>query len=247
MRRMRTAFTGVGTALITPFTRSGALDEAAVRRLARRQIDAGVHFLVPCGTTGETPTLSDAERRRVVELVVEEADGPGAGAGRRRRLRHAAKSIHAAARDAEGRRAGPAVGDAVLQQADAGRAVPALQGDRRQHAAADRRLQRARPDRLQHRSGDAARGSRRSRTSSASRKRRATCTQMAEICRAVPARLPRAVGRRCADAAADGDRRPRHHLGGVERDAGRDGADGRSRRARRLRGRARDARRSCCR
>jgi 4-hydroxy-tetrahydrodipicolinate synthase len=72
---MRTQFTGVGTALITPFTRSGALDEAGIKRLARRQIDAGVHFLVPCGTTGETPTLSEAERRRVVELVVEEAAG----------------------------------------------------------------------------------------------------------------------------------------------------------------------------
>jgi 4-hydroxy-tetrahydrodipicolinate synthase len=72
---MRTQFTGVGTALITPFTRTGALDEPGVKRLARRQIDAGVHFLVPCGTTGESPTLSMAERRRVVELVVEEANG----------------------------------------------------------------------------------------------------------------------------------------------------------------------------
>ena len=70
---MRTPFTGCGTALVTPFDSSGALDEAAIRRLARRQIEAGVHFLVPCGTTGETPTLSAAERRRVVELVVEEA------------------------------------------------------------------------------------------------------------------------------------------------------------------------------
>ncbi len=52
---MRTKFTGVGTALITPFTTSGALDEAAIRRLARRQIDTGIHFLVPCGTTGEVP------------------------------------------------------------------------------------------------------------------------------------------------------------------------------------------------
>jgi 4-hydroxy-tetrahydrodipicolinate synthase len=46
-----------------------------VRRLAKRQIDAGIHFLVPCGTTGESPTLSDEERFRVVELVVEEAAG----------------------------------------------------------------------------------------------------------------------------------------------------------------------------
>ena len=72
---MRTNWTGVGTALITPFTTSGALDEAAVRRLARRQIDAGVHFLVPCGTTGETPTLSADEKRRVIEIVVAEASG----------------------------------------------------------------------------------------------------------------------------------------------------------------------------
>ena len=72
---MRTPFTGCGTALVTPFDSSGALDEAAVRRLARRQIEGGIHFLVPCGTTGETPTLSADERRRVVELVVEEAAG----------------------------------------------------------------------------------------------------------------------------------------------------------------------------
>ncbi len=72
---MRREFTGVGTALVTPFTKSGALDEPAIKRLARRQIDAGVHFLVPCGTTGETPTLSGAERRRVVELTLEAANG----------------------------------------------------------------------------------------------------------------------------------------------------------------------------
>ena len=72
---MRKLWTGCGTALVTPFTRDGALDEAGVRRLARRQIDAGVHFLVPCGTTGESPTLTDDERARVVELVVTEAAG----------------------------------------------------------------------------------------------------------------------------------------------------------------------------
>src|SRR5881409_3491402 len=72
---MRTPFTGVGTALVSPFTRSGNLDETAVRRLARRQIDAGVHFLCPCGTTGENPTLTDAERLRIVEILVDEANG----------------------------------------------------------------------------------------------------------------------------------------------------------------------------
>jgi len=72
---MATMFTGVGTALVTPFTRSGDLDEKRVRELGRRQIDGGIDFLVPCGTTGESPTLSDAERSRIVEILVDEAGG----------------------------------------------------------------------------------------------------------------------------------------------------------------------------
>lgn len=72
---MRPNWTGVGTALVTPFTSDGSLDEAAVRRLARRQIDAGIHFLVPCGTTGESPTMSDEERIRTVAIIVDEARG----------------------------------------------------------------------------------------------------------------------------------------------------------------------------
>jgi len=66
-------FTGCGTALVTPFRKDLSLDEAAMRRLVRRQIDAGIHFLVPCGTTGESPTLTSAEQRRVVEITIEEA------------------------------------------------------------------------------------------------------------------------------------------------------------------------------
>jgi 4-hydroxy-tetrahydrodipicolinate synthase len=98
---MRTTFTGVGTALITPFTRTGAVDDAAVRQLARRQIDAGVHFLVPCGTTGETPTLSASERQRVVELIAEEAAGralvlAGAGGYDTREVVHAAGEMQKA-------------------------------------------------------------------------------------------------------------------------------------------------------
>jgi 4-hydroxy-tetrahydrodipicolinate synthase len=72
---MRTPFTGLGTALVTPFTRDGAVDEAAVRRLARRQVEAGVHFVSPCGTTGEAPTLSARERLRIVEIVLDEVAG----------------------------------------------------------------------------------------------------------------------------------------------------------------------------
>jgi len=98
---MRKDFTGVGTALVTPFTKTGSLDEPAVRRLARRQVDAGVHILVPCGTTGETPTLSPAERRRIVEIVVEEAKGrslvlAGAGGYDTREVIHAAAEMERA-------------------------------------------------------------------------------------------------------------------------------------------------------
>ena len=68
-------FTGCGTALVTPFRSDFSLDEGALRQLVRRQVVAGVHFLVPCGTTGESPTLTNQERRRVVEITLEEAHG----------------------------------------------------------------------------------------------------------------------------------------------------------------------------
>ena len=68
-------FTGCGTALVTPFRQDLSLDEAALRRLLRRQIDAGINFLVPCGTTGENPTLTREEHLRVVEITLEEAQG----------------------------------------------------------------------------------------------------------------------------------------------------------------------------
>jgi 4-hydroxy-tetrahydrodipicolinate synthase len=68
-------FTGTGTALVTPFRTDGSLDEQALRSLVRRQLDAGINFLVPCGTTGESPTLTHAEHLRVVELTLEIAKG----------------------------------------------------------------------------------------------------------------------------------------------------------------------------
>jgi 4-hydroxy-tetrahydrodipicolinate synthase len=68
-------FTGCGTALITPFRRDFSLDEDTLRRLVRRQIASGIDFLVPCGTTGESPTLTRAEHLRVVEITLEEAKG----------------------------------------------------------------------------------------------------------------------------------------------------------------------------
>ena len=71
----RRQWTGVGTALVTPFKPDGSLDEAGVKALAKRQVDAGVHFVSPCGTTGEAPTLSADEKVRIVELVVEAVAG----------------------------------------------------------------------------------------------------------------------------------------------------------------------------
>ena len=68
-------FTGTGTALVTPFRADGSLDEVRLRALVKRQIEAGVDFLVPCGTTGESPTLTGAEHLRVVETTVELAKG----------------------------------------------------------------------------------------------------------------------------------------------------------------------------
>jgi 4-hydroxy-tetrahydrodipicolinate synthase len=64
---------GVFTALITPFTDTGEVDEFALRRLVRRQIEGGVQGLVPCGTTGEAVTLDSDEHERVVAIVAEEA------------------------------------------------------------------------------------------------------------------------------------------------------------------------------
>ena len=68
-------FIGCGTALVTPFRRGQSLDEDALRRLVRRQLEAHVHFLVPCGTTGESPTLTRQEHLRVVEITLQEAKG----------------------------------------------------------------------------------------------------------------------------------------------------------------------------
>lgn len=68
-------FQGCGTALVTPFQKDGSLDESTLRKLVQRQIDQGISFLVPCGTTGESPTLTHKEHLRVVEITLELAKG----------------------------------------------------------------------------------------------------------------------------------------------------------------------------
>ena len=77
-------FDGVITALVTPFRSDGEIDVAALARLVERQIQGGVSGLVPCGTTGESPTLSEDEKRKVIDVVIETSRGrvpviPGTG------------------------------------------------------------------------------------------------------------------------------------------------------------------------
>ncbi len=66
---------GCGTALVTPFKTGGEIDEQALRALVSWQVETGIDFLVPCGTTGETPTLSKDEWLRVIDITIEVADG----------------------------------------------------------------------------------------------------------------------------------------------------------------------------
>ena len=72
---MDTRLVGCGTALVTPFTANGAIDEPALRRFVDWQIDEGIDFVVPCGSTGEAATMSLDEHRRVVEITVHQVNG----------------------------------------------------------------------------------------------------------------------------------------------------------------------------
>jgi 4-hydroxy-tetrahydrodipicolinate synthase len=97
-------FQGCGTALVTPFKADQSLDEETLRRLVRRQIEGGIHFLVPCGTTGENPTLTRQEHLRVVEITLEEAKGKvpvlaGAGGNSTREVVSLAKDLEALGAD----------------------------------------------------------------------------------------------------------------------------------------------------
>jgi 4-hydroxy-tetrahydrodipicolinate synthase len=113
---------GCGTALVTPFRKDGSLDERALRSLVEWQIESKIDFLVPCGTTGETPTLSREEWLRVIDIVIETAGGrvpivAGATSNATSEAVEKAKTVVA--------KKGV---DALLQQADARRPAPALQG-----------------------------------------------------------------------------------------------------------------------
>lgn len=97
-------FQGCGTALITPFKTDLSLDEETLRRLVQRQLEGGIHFLVPCGTTGENPTLTRQEHLRVVEITLEETKGKvpvlaGAGGNDTREVVKLAQEVEALGAD----------------------------------------------------------------------------------------------------------------------------------------------------
>lgn len=92
---------GCGTALITPFTPAGPIDESALRAFVEWQVQEGVHFVVPCGSTGEAVTLTPAEHRRVIEITVEQVAGrvpvmAGAGSNDTAKAIQLSKEAHAA-------------------------------------------------------------------------------------------------------------------------------------------------------
>lgn len=72
---LATAIRGAGTALVTPFTATGLLDEPSLRRFVLWQVEQGIDYLVPCGSTGEAATMTPAEQRRVVQITVEAVAG----------------------------------------------------------------------------------------------------------------------------------------------------------------------------
>ena len=127
----------------------------ALRRLIRRQIEAGIDFLVPCGTTGENPTLTRAEHLRVVEITVEESQRPSPSPGRRRRLQHQRSNRTSQRPRIPPRRRHP-LRHPLLQQAHARRSLPTLQSDRRRHLHPHNRVQRPRSHRRKRRAGHAS-------------------------------------------------------------------------------------------
>ena len=101
---MPNGWLGCGTALVTPFHGGGAIDEPALRDLVDWQIDEGIHFLGPCGSTGEAATMTAAEHRRVVEIVVDQGRKrvpivAGAGSNDTRRAIDTSREMKAAGAD----------------------------------------------------------------------------------------------------------------------------------------------------
>ncbi|MBN1397099.1 MAG: 4-hydroxy-tetrahydrodipicolinate synthase [Bacteroidetes bacterium] len=101
----QTKFQGTATAIVTPFKKDGSIDDAALRKLVDFQISGGVEGLVPVGTTGENPTLSPDEQKRVIEIVIEQANKrvkifAGAGSNNTTEVIEKAKFVKSAGADA---------------------------------------------------------------------------------------------------------------------------------------------------
>jgi 4-hydroxy-tetrahydrodipicolinate synthase len=236
-------FTGCGTALVTPFRRDQSLDEETLRKLVRRQIDAGIDFLVPCGTTGESPTLTRAEhcawwksRRR--------GRRQGPGARRRGRIQHQ-----------RGDRARP---ELERMGADGILSVTPYYNKPTQEGLYQHYCAIASAIRLpivvysvQGRTGVNVEPATLARLAQIEnivgvKEASGNIGQMANVIHEVPQHLHRALGRRRRHHPADGAGRPRRHLGGLQRDSRPDDATGAVLSARRFRA-ARASRPAICR
>ena len=129
---MRRTFQGSLVAMVTPF-HDGRVDEATLRELVEFHVAHGTDGLVPCGTTGESPTLTHEEHKRVVEIVIEQARGRipvVAGTGSNSTAEAIEMTQHAAKAGA----AGALLVSALLQQADPAGPLRALPRDRRRRS-----------------------------------------------------------------------------------------------------------------
>ena len=145
-------FSGSLVAIVTPF-RNGKVDERAFGDLIEWQIANGTNGIVPCGTTGESATLTHDEHHRVIRLTVEVVKRPGAGHCRDGLQQHRGSDLaHSTCQG--GRCRWGAAHHALLQQADAGRIVSPLQGRSRGRRYSAGALQHSRPHRSEHVAGD---------------------------------------------------------------------------------------------
>ena len=209
---------GCGTAIITPFKQDGSVDETALRHLVEWQIQSGIDFLVPCGTTGETPTLTHDEWLRVIDTTIEVNAGrvpimAGATSNNTREAVAKAKEVSSAPR-----RRLCTDRNAVLQQADAGRHLPALQGHRRGQREAADAVQHRGPHRHEHRDAHAAAagGDREHRCGERSQRQHRADRRSVRHCAGA---FPGFLGRRCDHAGRDRAGRSRHCVGVLERDS----------------------------
>ena len=230
-------FTGCGTALVTPFRTDQSLDEPALRRLVRRQIEAGIDFLVPCGTTGESPTLTRAEHLRVVEITLEEAKGKvpvlaGAGGYNTAEVIELAKELRHLGVDgilSVTPYYNKPTQEGLYQHYKAIAAAVPLPIDR---------LQRAGPHGVNVEPATLKRLAEIDNIVGV-KEASGNIGQMAQMVASASRALQRAFRRRCHHDSADRAGRARRHFGGLERNSGGDDQADAARAGRRFRGRAR--------